>query len=132
MRLPKPSYFSHATTAATSPEPSSLLMADLHKCKPVHRRGWPQRPAERRSLQRLQERWRRQVGRQISSGKISVTLSAVRCYGNYFGQTRTKMGLSKQGIGRHMEIRGWDERYRSGEQAAEDLNASPTPLLVAA
>jgi tellurite methyltransferase len=31
-----------------------------------------------------------------------------------------------------MEIRGWDERYRSGEQAAENLNAAPTPLLVEA
>jgi tellurite methyltransferase len=31
-----------------------------------------------------------------------------------------------------MEIRGWDERYRSGERAAEDLNAEPAPLLVEA
>jgi tellurite methyltransferase len=31
-----------------------------------------------------------------------------------------------------MEIQGWDERYRSGEQAAEDLNAAPAPLLVEA
>jgi len=29
-----------------------------------------------------------------------------------------------------MEIRGWDERYRSGERAAEDIDAAPTPLLV--
>jgi tellurite methyltransferase len=29
-----------------------------------------------------------------------------------------------------MEIGGWDERYRSGERAAEDLDAAPTPLLV--
>jgi tellurite methyltransferase len=31
-----------------------------------------------------------------------------------------------------MEIRGWDERYRSGERAAEDLYAAPAPLLVEA
>ena len=31
---------------------------------------------------------------------------------------------------RNMEIRGWDNRYRSGERAAEDLEAAPTPLLV--
>jgi tellurite methyltransferase len=29
-----------------------------------------------------------------------------------------------------MEIQGWDERYRSGERRAEDLDAAPTPLLV--
>ncbi len=29
-----------------------------------------------------------------------------------------------------MEIRGWDERYRSGERAAEDMDAAPAPLLV--
>jgi tellurite methyltransferase len=29
-----------------------------------------------------------------------------------------------------MEIRGWDKRYRSGERAAEDLDAAPTPLLI--
>ena len=29
-----------------------------------------------------------------------------------------------------MEIRSWDERYRSGERAAEDIEAAPTPLLV--
>jgi SAM-dependent methyltransferase len=29
-----------------------------------------------------------------------------------------------------MEINGWNERYRSRERAAEDLNAEPTPLLV--
>jgi len=29
-----------------------------------------------------------------------------------------------------MEISGWDERYRSGARAAEDLEAAPTPLLV--
>src|SRR6202158_2838164 len=29
-----------------------------------------------------------------------------------------------------MEISGWDERYRSGVRAAEDLDAVPTPLLV--
>src|SRR6202051_3454561 len=29
-----------------------------------------------------------------------------------------------------MEICGWDERYRSGTRAAEDLDAAPTPLLV--
>ncbi len=31
-----------------------------------------------------------------------------------------------------MEIRGWDERYRSGERAAEDLDAAPTPLVMEA
>jgi tellurite methyltransferase len=30
-----------------------------------------------------------------------------------------------------MEINGWNERYRSSERPAEDLNAEPTPLLVA-
>jgi tellurite methyltransferase len=29
-----------------------------------------------------------------------------------------------------MGIRSWDERYRSGERAAEDLETAPTPLLV--
>jgi len=29
-----------------------------------------------------------------------------------------------------MEIQGWDERYKSGERRAEDLDAAPTPLLV--
>ena len=29
-----------------------------------------------------------------------------------------------------MEINHWDRRYRSGERAAEDLDAAPTPLLV--
>src|SRR5882724_2081250 len=29
-----------------------------------------------------------------------------------------------------MEIRSWDERYSSGERAAEDIDAAPTPLLV--
>jgi len=29
-----------------------------------------------------------------------------------------------------MDIRGWDERYRSRERAAEDLDAPPTPLLM--
>jgi tellurite methyltransferase len=29
-----------------------------------------------------------------------------------------------------MEIRSWDERYRSGERTAEDIDAAPTPLLV--
>src|ERR1700692_812264 len=29
-----------------------------------------------------------------------------------------------------MEIQDWDERYRSGERRAEDLDAAPTPLLV--
>ena len=29
-----------------------------------------------------------------------------------------------------MEIRSWDERYSSGERAAEDIEAAPTPLLV--
>jgi len=29
-----------------------------------------------------------------------------------------------------MEIRAWDERYRSGERTAEDLDAAPAPLLV--
>ncbi len=29
-----------------------------------------------------------------------------------------------------MEIDGWDQRYRSGERAAEDLDAAPTPLVV--
>src|SRR6266850_6468370 len=31
-----------------------------------------------------------------------------------------------------MEIRSWDERYSSGERAAEDIDAAPTPLLVEA
>jgi SAM-dependent methyltransferase len=31
-----------------------------------------------------------------------------------------------------MEIRGWDERYKSGKRAAEDLDAASTPLLVEA
>jgi SAM-dependent methyltransferase len=31
-----------------------------------------------------------------------------------------------------MKIQGWDERYRSGERAAEDLNAAPTPRVVEA
>jgi len=31
-----------------------------------------------------------------------------------------------------MEIRAWDKRYRSGDRAAEDLDAAPTPLLVEA
>jgi len=31
-----------------------------------------------------------------------------------------------------MEIQGWDERYRSRLRAAEDLDATPTPLLVEA
>jgi tellurite methyltransferase len=52
-------------------------------------------------------------------------------FGPGIAQTLAKTA-SKQGIGRHMEIRGWDERYRSGEQAAEDLNAAPAPLLVEA
>jgi 2-polyprenyl-3-methyl-5-hydroxy-6-metoxy-1,4-benzoquinol methylase len=30
-----------------------------------------------------------------------------------------------------MEINGWNDRYRLRERAAEDLNAGPTPLLVA-
>jgi tellurite methyltransferase len=29
-----------------------------------------------------------------------------------------------------MDIQDWDERYRSGERRAEDLDAAPTPLLV--
>jgi SAM-dependent methyltransferase len=29
-----------------------------------------------------------------------------------------------------MEIQGWDERYKSGERHAEDLDAAPTPLFV--
>ena len=29
-----------------------------------------------------------------------------------------------------MEIRSWDERYRSEERSAEDLDAAPTPLVV--
>ncbi len=29
-----------------------------------------------------------------------------------------------------MEINDWDRRYRSGERAAEDLEAAPNPLLV--
>jgi tellurite methyltransferase len=31
-----------------------------------------------------------------------------------------------------MEIKDWDQRYRSGERRAEDLDAAPTPLLVEA
>jgi SAM-dependent methyltransferase len=30
-----------------------------------------------------------------------------------------------------MKINDWNERYRSGERAAEDLDAAPTPLVVA-
>lgn len=52
-------------------------------------------------------------------------------FGSGIAQTFAKTA-SKQGMGRHMEIRGWDERYRSGERAAEDLNAAPAPLLVEA
>src|SRR5882672_2617084 len=33
-------------------------------------------------------------------------------------------------MGRPMEIRGWDKRYRSGQRAAEDIDAAPTALLV--
>lgn len=29
-----------------------------------------------------------------------------------------------------MDIRGWEERYRSRERKAEDVDAAPTPLLV--
>lgn len=29
-----------------------------------------------------------------------------------------------------MDIRGWEERYRSRERSAEDVDAAPTPLLV--
>ena len=29
-----------------------------------------------------------------------------------------------------MEIRAWDERYRSGDRASEDLEAAPNPLLI--
>jgi tellurite methyltransferase len=29
-----------------------------------------------------------------------------------------------------MDIRGWDQRYRSGARPEEDLEAAPTPLLV--
>lgn len=29
-----------------------------------------------------------------------------------------------------MDIRGWEQRYKSGERASEDLTAPPTPLLV--
>ena len=29
-----------------------------------------------------------------------------------------------------MDIRGWDERYRSGERTEEDLDAPPTPLVI--
>jgi tellurite methyltransferase len=52
-------------------------------------------------------------------------------FGSGIARTFAKTA-SKQDIGLHMEIRGWDERYRSGERAAEDLNAAPTPLLVEA
>ena len=31
-----------------------------------------------------------------------------------------------------MEIQGWDERYRTGERAKEDLEAAPNPVLVEA
>ncbi len=31
----------------------------------------------------------------------------------------------------NMDIRGWDERYRSKERAGEDIHAEPTPLVVA-
>src|ERR1700681_4479954 len=29
-----------------------------------------------------------------------------------------------------MDIRGWDERYRSSQRPAEDLEAAPNPLLI--
>ena len=29
-----------------------------------------------------------------------------------------------------MDIRGWDNRYRSGQRPAEDLDAAPNPLLI--
>jgi tellurite methyltransferase len=29
-----------------------------------------------------------------------------------------------------MDIRGWDQRYRSGERPEEDLETAPTPLVV--
>ena len=29
-----------------------------------------------------------------------------------------------------MDLHGWDERYRSGARAREDLDAAPTPLLI--
>ena len=29
-----------------------------------------------------------------------------------------------------MDLQGWDQRYRSGERAFEDLEAAPTPLLI--
>ncbi|HKW96230.1 MAG TPA: class I SAM-dependent methyltransferase [Bryobacteraceae bacterium] len=29
-----------------------------------------------------------------------------------------------------MDLRGWNERYRSGERPAEDIEAAPTPLVI--
>src|SRR5579884_2402206 len=29
-----------------------------------------------------------------------------------------------------MDVRGWDERYRSRERAKEDVDAEPTPLVI--
>ena len=29
-----------------------------------------------------------------------------------------------------MDLRGWDQRYRSGERPAEDLEAAPAPLVI--
>lgn len=31
---------------------------------------------------------------------------------------------------RRMDIRGWDQRYRSKERSSEDFDAAPTPLLI--
>src|ERR1700689_3084754 len=45
---------------------------------------------------------------------------AVRGAGGRPGQFRMTM----------MEIADWNERYRSGSRAAEDLDAAPTPLVV--
>jgi tellurite methyltransferase len=60
---------------------------------------------------------------------LQVRLEAA--FGSRIARTFSKTA-SKQGRGHHMEIRGWDERYRSGDRTAEDLDAAPAPLLVEA
>ena len=40
--------------------------------------------------------------------------------------------LILQGTAQSMEIRDWNERYRLRERPAEDFDAAPTPLVVAA
>ncbi len=54
-------------------------------------------------------------------------LRGINNLGSYAFQLRERRGQEEFSI---MEITSWDERYRSGRRAAEDLNAPPTPLLV--